>query len=256
MNNNSKISIIVIATNTYLSLGIRFVKKFLYYYEGNCEISFYFFSEDNPYKYLSETESQHVIHIQQKHNSWVDGTNSKYKNIISLESIDTDYVFYFDADTEVSKKFNEDWFLGKLVAGEHYANNMWMKEIKNFDRNPNSKAYVPMNTDLSQMYYYGAFFGGQKDELISLCKILYNWQLCDKQIGYEPCANDESYLNAYFHYNPPSKIVTCRNFAFDISHKGGIKNIRNTGLDMTQIKEQMILCKDHVFNIVNGNIVC
>ena len=38
---------------------------------------------------------------------------------------------------------------------------------------------------------------------MKIAEILLQWQLEDKKINYEPGVNDESYINAYFHYNPP-----------------------------------------------------
>jgi hypothetical protein len=66
--------------------------------------------------------------------------------------------------------------------------------------------------------------------------------------------NDESYINAYFHFNPPTT-VACEDFAFDISHKGGIGETRNTKLDISDLKRQMLLHKNDVYNILNGKLV-
>ena len=39
----SKIGIVIIATNSYFVLGIRFIKKFMHHYKGSQKITFYFF---------------------------------------------------------------------------------------------------------------------------------------------------------------------------------------------------------------------
>ena len=79
----SKIGIVILATNAYFVLGTRFIKKFIHHYKGDSEIKFYFFSDTDPRPYLSDSinvEYHHTIH-----NSWVEGTNSKFVNIISLK---------------------------------------------------------------------------------------------------------------------------------------------------------------------------
>lgn len=251
-----KIGLVIIATNAYLPLGVRFVKRFLHFYTGNAEIKFYFFSNEDPRCYLSHKESESIIYTEQQHKCWRDGTNSKYKNIISLNNKNLDYIFYFDADTNINQSFDESWFIGDLVVGEHYNNRYEStKNNKPFDKNPKSKAYVDPNSLLPRMYYYGAFYGGKKDLIIDFCHTMIDWQLTDKSIGYEPIWNDESYLNSYFHYNPPSKVVTREEFMFSISDKGGIGATRKVDLDILSIKIEMIKNKDQIYNIIDGKIV-
>jgi hypothetical protein len=247
-----KIGIVILATNAYFVLGVRFIKKFMYHYKGDKQIKFYFFSDLNPKTYIQD--NIHVEYHYDKHDNWQDGTNSKFKNIITLEDCDSDYLYYFDADTSVSRDFNEEWFLGDLVGGEHFGNRDWLKNGAGFDRNPQSKAYVPIDSELPYTYHYGAFFGGEKNKVINFCKTLREWQIEDKKIPYEPGCNDETYINTYFHYNPPHT-VPCENFVFDISHKGGIGETRYPTLDVEDLKREMLENKNKVLDIFNGKIV-
>jgi hypothetical protein len=245
------IGVVVIATNAYFVLGVRFIKKFMHHYKGRCSITFYFFSDTDPSPFLPDNVN--VKHIKENHLNWRDGTNSKFKNIISIENCGSDYLYYFDADTNVTTDFDENWFLGELVGGEHYGNRGWLKNGAGYDKNPKSKAYVPVESKLAKTYYYGAFFGGKKERVIQFCKILREWQLEDKKISYEPAVNDESYINAYFHYNPPHTIAI-ENFKFNISDKGGIGETRNPKLDTEQYKSKLLEIKDSVFDIRGGDI--
>lgn len=248
----SNIGIVILATNAYFVLGIRFIKRFVHYYKGNKQITFYFFSDTDPKPYLPDGVDVE-FHLEQ-HSSWVDGTNSKFKNIISLADCKSDYLYYFDADTNVSSDFTEEWFLGELVGGEHYGNRSFLSNGKGFDRFPPSKAYVPEDSPLPYTYHYGAFFGGKKDKVIDFCTTLREWQLEDKKIPYEPGVNDESYINAYFHYNPPFT-VPCDKFAFNISDKGGIGETRHPGLDISNHKKILFENKDRLINIQNNEII-
>jgi hypothetical protein len=247
----NKIGIVILATNAYFVLGVRFIKKFMHHYKGDSKITFYFFSDTNPAEYLPDNFD--VKWYYDKHDSWVDGTNSKFKNIISLNECDSEYLYYFDADTNVSTDFTEEWFLGELVGGEHFGNRTWLAGGNAFDKNPQSKAYVPADTPLPCTYYYGAFFGGKKDVVIDFCKTLREWQIEDKKIPYEPGVNDESYINCYFHYNPPL-MVSNENFVFNVSDKGGIENTRNTKLDISNLKDDILFNKNNLFEILNGKI--
>jgi hypothetical protein len=242
------IGIVVIATNSYFILGLRFIKRFMHFYKGNQNIKFYFFSDLDPKEYLSDQVD--IKYINSFHKEWSEGTNSKFKNIISLNEEELDYIFYFDADTNVCSDFYEDWFLGDLVAGEHFGNRTWMIVDKPFDRNPQSKAYIPKDTNLPQTYYYGAFFGGKKEKVISLCKLMLEWQIEDKKIPHEPIFNDESYLNCYFHNNLPSYTVPTENFPFMVSDKGGIGDTRVMSLDTSILKSEFLKYK----NVLNINI--
>jgi len=246
-----KIGIVILATNAYFVLGVNFMRKFLHHYKGDAKITFYFFSDEDPSAYISEDVN--VEYYPAQHNNWVDATNDKFRNIIDLADCDSDYLYYFDADTNVSRDFTEEWFIGDLVGGEHYGNKGWLANGAGFDKNPKSKAYVPADTNLPCTYHYGAFFGGKKERVIDFCKTLREWQLEDKKIPYEPGVNDESYINAYFHYNPPTT-VSCADFAFDISHKGGIGETRNTKLNISHLKEEMLKHKNDLYNINNGKV--
>ena len=245
-----KIGITIIATNAYFPLGIRFIKKFKHYYKGDFEIIFFFFSDKNP---LDFTNTDGVIWIKQNHNSWLEATNSKFNNILSIKD-NVDYLYYFDADTNINSDFTEQWFLGDIVGGEHFGNNDWMKNEKPYDRNPKSMCYIPKDTKLKQTYYYGAFFGGKYDKVIDFCTILKNNQQIDKKNNYEPGVNDESYINHYFHYNPPSKIKT-KDFKFIVSDKGGIEKTREVSLDVTNLNQKIKENKNKLFEITNGELI-
>lgn len=248
-----KIGIVILCTNAYFVLGVRFVKRFMHFYKGKEDIVFFLFTDTDPKDYLPEGIKYEYIHASNR--NWTEGTNMKFTSILSLENRDVDFLFYFDADTNVDKDFTEEWFLGNSVAGQHYADQSWMKEKKGFDRNPRSKAYIPFDTKLPQMYYYGAFWGGTKEWTLNFCKLMLEWQKADKTWGYEPGVNDESYSNCYFHFNPPEKVVLCTNFKFLISDKGGIGETRIPSLNITNLKKGLQENKDKLINIQHGKLI-
>lgn len=250
-----KIGIVVLATNSYFVLGLRFLRRFHHFYKGSRPVKFYFFSDKDPTDYLpSEID---VFYQYDSHDNWQDGTNAKFKNIVKVRDSllnEVDYVYYFDADTNVNNNFTEDWFLGDLVGGEHYGNRDWLKNGAGFDRNPESKAYVPIDSELPYTYHYGAFFGGKTELLLAFCKTLIEYQTEDKKIGYEPGVNDESYINKYFHFNPPTYTVPCDKFEFAISDKGGIGETRYPDLDVKNLIDEIYKIKEDLYNIQYGKL--
>ncbi|NBU33508.1 hypothetical protein EB118_18125 [bacterium] len=247
------IGIAIVCTNAYFILGIRFIKKFMYHYKGSADIIFYIFTDTDPSEYLVNIPYKY---IHNEHKSWVDGTNSKFENIIKLYQENCDYLFYFDADTNITRPFDETWFIGDLVAGEHYNNRSYAIDIKNkpFERNPKSKACVPLGSPRTQTYCYGAFFGGKKDNVINMCKTLKENQIADKLINFEPCWNDESYLNNYFHYHDVT-IVPSDKFAFGVSDKGGIGDTRDMKLQTEKYKQILLTQPDKPFELHNKEIL-
>jgi len=248
-----KIGIVIIGTNAYFVLGINLIKKFAHYYKGDCKITFYFFSDTDPKDYLPDNID--VQYINQKHDSWLNATNSKFTNMMSLEDCDSDYLIYLDADTSISREFTEDWMIGDTIGFEHFGNNGWMKEVKGYDRNPLSRAYIPLDTPLFQMYFHGCLFGGKKEKIIEVCKVLYNNQLEDKKIYYEPCVNDESYINQYYHYNPPSHTIYLDKYMFNVSDKGGIEDYRNVNVNLDHLKAEMLVNKNNLYDFQNGKLI-
>lgn len=251
-----KIGVILIATNSYIVLAVKFIKRFIQFYRGTARITFYIFTDEDPHKYLPDNID--VVFIETHHTNWVEGTDSKFKSIVSIEDklVNEDFCVYVDSDTSVDKEFTEDWFIGESVGGQHYNDQgIMLKEGRPYDRNSRSKAYIPRNTNLPEMYFYGAFFAFSSQKMIEFCKLMVSYQLADKQWGYEPSVNDESYINREFHFNPPKKIVHTNEFKFIVSDKGGIGDPRHPTLDVEQIKKDLLLYRNDNINIQHGKVI-
>jgi hypothetical protein len=254
-----ELGIVILATNAYFILGVRFIRRFMHFYKGDMNVKFYFFSDTDPAKYLPLHANVEFHHTQ--HTNWVDGTNSKFRNINKLQYCSSDWLFYFDADTNIIKDFTEQWMigenneaLGKVVSGEHYSARTTLKDGAGFDRNPKGNSYVPIDDPRPYTYRYGAFFGGEKDYMISMCTEIRVWQYDDQKIGYEPPVNDESYLNKYFHYRP-NYTVPIEKFEFVVSDKGGLGNTRIMSLNIEELKKLVALNRDELWNIQNKKFI-
>jgi hypothetical protein len=73
-------------------------------------------------------------------------------------------------------------------------------------------------------------------------------------MGYEPVWNDESFLQRYFHYNPPTKVVKTEDFLFLVSDKGGLENTRDMTLDVSGIKADLLKYRNENINIEYGKV--
>ena len=69
-----------------------------------------------------------------------------------------------------------------------------------------------------------------------------------------PAVNDESYINQYYHYNPPTRVVLLNEYKFNVSDKSGIGETRNTKLNIDSLLIDMMLNKDMPYTILNGRV--
>ena len=98
------------------------------------------------------------------------------------------------------------------------------------------------------------FLEEELDFVKHFCEILIDWQKKDKLISYEPAVNDESYINKFFHYSPPVKVVPYEDFAFIVSDKGGISETRKTEEKLENVLQDLKVYKNEDINIINGKV--
>lgn len=240
------VGIKVLATNGYFILGCRFINRFHHLYSGNAKIVYYFFGDRSPYEHTPTGANIKYHHIE--NDNWVNAVNTKFANVLKIND-KLDYIYYFDADTNIVRPFDIEWFVGDLVAGEHGYHINTPKEQIPFDRNPLSSCYIPHNTPLEQKYYYGAFWGGRVDRVREFCSNMIMNQQLNKAIGHEPIWNDDSYANHYFHYNTPSRVVSHNDFQFVVSCKGGLKIDRDPTVSFPEHEIYFQLNKERLLNI-------
>ena len=250
-----RVGIVIICTNCYFLLGMRFVKKFNHFYKGNYSITYCIFTDTDPTPYLKGIKN--FKYFETSHDTWNSATNSKFRNILKLKTVKTpfDYVYYFDADTDINKSF-DNWFIGDTVAGQHFSSNtMLLNDDLHYERNPESLAFIPKESPLTKTYFLGAFFGCKTPIIYELCKLLNNNLVKDEANNINARWQDESYLNHYFHYNPPSLLILFKDFPFVTSCKGGLQDTRDTKRKIDDQKRKLLLNPESLFNIVKGEIV-
>ncbi|XP_044124432.1 histo-blood group ABO system transferase-like [Bufo gargarizans] len=75
-----------------------------------------------------------------------------------------------------------------------------------YERRKESTAYIP--SDEGDFYYAGGYFGGKVEEVYKLTNFCHNEMMVDKANRIEAVWHDESYLNKYFLYHKPTKILS------------------------------------------------
>lgn len=255
-----EITFVILATNGYLPLGIRFIRNMNHFCQESHQVS-YVLGTDNM-NLDPKLIGPRVTLIPMANNSWVEGTNSKFRLVSRacylLNSPNPGklrYVFYVDADTEVDKPVKlRELVREPFIGGQHFNNKG--KEPLPFDRNPISTAYV--SPEYKGPYVYGAFFGGTIGRMIDFCNTCEWAQKQDVNILYEPGVQDESYINAYFAKEAisgrPIYTLTSEDFPFVISDKGGLQNLRDSSIKYAGLTEN-VMSHEGPFKIINGQIV-
>ncbi|OCT67100.1 histo-blood group ABO system transferase [Xenopus laevis] len=118
---------------------------------------------------------------------------------------EVDYLACLDADMKFTDNVGVE-ILGDLVGVIHHG--YFGKPRIEFpnERRNKSEAYIPVDT--GDFYYTGCFFGGRVEEVYKLTNFCHNAMMEDKEKNIEAIWHDESYLNKYFLYHKPTKLLS------------------------------------------------
>lgn len=187
------IGIIIIATNKYIAFVpnlLESIEKF-FLKEHNLEI----------FLFTNQQFSGNVTIVPTEHRDWPWMTLGRYHLINQLENYPKkDYYYYLDADMLILDYVGDE-ILGNRVCAIH---GKFKKKPGNFDRNPNSLAYVP--EDITNPYFCGGFQGGSN--YLQDAKELAQRIDIDNNNGVMAIWHDESHWNRYLLDNPPDIILS------------------------------------------------
>ncbi len=202
-----KVAYITVATGNYS----RFI-------DGLIQSGLENFLPDNQTDFIILTDSQeHLIKdlprvrfIQQDRLGFPHDTLKRFHLINSIKSdLDYDYLFFGNVNLIFNKAIRNDILPttndGNLVGVTHpgfYKSGRWEYT---YERNPNSKAYVPYGEEGS-IYYQGCFFGGTSTEFLKMSSKLQKTVDDDLDNNLIAVWWDESHLNKYFIENPPKTL--------------------------------------------------
>jgi hypothetical protein len=209
----SNIGIVILATAKYFPLGLRLMHRIDHFYKGDSEIHFHFFSDTNPDSY---TALKNITYHQAQATNWNETMLLKLKSVEHVAKTQAyDYFVYIDADSNVSKSFEDKDFISENFILKHFLSN-----TKNhYEQNSLSSAYIDP-TQYPEFYYHACYFGGNKDSVLQLAKTSINLFKQDMENGITAYAEDESYINKYFSMNPPKTIFDINNNFPFVGDKG------------------------------------
>ncbi|XP_077140718.1 histo-blood group ABO system transferase-like isoform X2 [Ranitomeya variabilis] len=118
---------------------------------------------------------------------------------------EVDYLVCVDVDMkfsdEVGVEILSDVF-GTLHPGFYGSS----REHFTYERRKQSTACIP--SDEGDFYYAGGYFGGTVEEVYKLTNFCHNATMTDNGNHIEAVWHDESYLNKYFLYHKPTKVLS------------------------------------------------
>jgi hypothetical protein len=256
----SKIAFVITATKNYFVLGLRLINKINKHYCGDSSIDIHFFSDQDPFPYIKH---KNVTHVNVSHYEFEKIVMKKITNPININHKDYDYIFILDADTNISKDFNDSDFIGDLVALKHFLDKTKMSEVKHYERNPLSSAYIPYNTELAQVYYWSCFLGGTSKNIINIINKIIKMEEHDLAINLIPVWHDESYWNKILHHRPPTLLLDPFSTFLGLSDKGNLKDGITAGaweklfdnVNVEKIKDDVKKLKDKDWDIAENQII-
>ncbi|XP_063792348.1 histo-blood group ABO system transferase-like isoform X2 [Pseudophryne corroboree] len=118
---------------------------------------------------------------------------------------EVDYLVCVDVDMEFSDHVGVE-ILSDVFGTLHPGFYGSSRDHFTYERRPESTAYIPR--DEGDFYYAGGYFGGTVEDVYKLTNFCHDAMMMDRENHIEAIWHDESYLNKYFLYHKPTKILS------------------------------------------------
>jgi hypothetical protein len=198
------IAYVFTATGKYNRFIDRLVETGNNHFFSSENVEYIAFTDDLSYK----GKYKNLRIVEQRKMGWPYDTLMRFHLLESIiHLLDHDYIFYGNANLIFNTRIAKDVLPDEsgLVATIHPGQNQLPKSQRSYERNQNSKAYVPFGNE-GPNYYQGCFFGGENKKFLDLVKILKNNIQEDSDNGIIALWHDESHLNRYFIDNQPKEL--------------------------------------------------
>ena len=145
-----KVAALYMCTGQYLKLWPEFLASAEKYLLKQCEVHYFVFTDAD---HLEGEESNSRVHrIFQKPQPWPYTTLKRFEIFLQIEDAlkKFDYIYFFNANCEFKAPITEEMFLPrpekheKMVFVLHPCFYTWYNYEFTYDRNPRSKAFIPM----------------------------------------------------------------------------------------------------------------
>lgn len=206
-----KVAVLYICTGQYVCLWKEFIASAEKNLLKQCEVHYFVFT-DAPHL-DGEDENRRIHRIYQQPQPWPYATLKRFDTFLQIEDQlqAFDYIYFFNANAEFKAPITEEMFLPRPEKGEHLVFVLhpafyWRPNYEfTYDRNPRSKAYIPMG--LGKDYVTGAVNGGEAKAYLKLCRLLDKRTRQDLEKGIIALWHDESHLNWYAFKHPKYRLL-------------------------------------------------
>ncbi|XP_073414658.1 histo-blood group ABO system transferase-like isoform X2 [Dendrobates tinctorius] len=208
---NVCVGITIFAIKKYTVFVPTFIETAEKYFMMGHKVNYYIFTDrvsDIPIMELAEGRRMQVLRVP-AYQRWQDVSMRRMEMLRDYSHQqfrgEVDYLVCVDVDMrfsdEVGVESLSDLF-GTLHPGMYGAT----RKDYTYERNLLSEAYISF--DEGDFYYAGGYFGGNIEEIYKLTNFCHNAMMNDKDKNIEAVWHDESYLNKYFLYHKPTKVLS------------------------------------------------
>ncbi|RIY35567.1 hypothetical protein [Psittacicella gerlachiana] len=200
----TKVAVLSVNTGAYASF---FKVLFPYNYQNflpDCEVTFFVFTDSKELAQLYAYNPQVKI-IPLDYQPWPLPTLFRFKYFLELESTLAEfaYVFFMNANFYCKRPlYAQDLLFAPtgnwaqdLIVVEHFGQNCLPEELRSYERNPQSQAYISPTPEKATTYIAGAFNGGTSQAFLTMSRELAQRTLTDYQNNLIAVWHDESHLN-------------------------------------------------------------
>lgn len=190
-----KAAIVYLCMGSYKIFWKDFYSSAEKYFLPNIEKSYFVFTEAEE---ILQANIKRVYTYYQKKIGWPYDTLLRFDFIARIQDIliEYDLIYFCNANLLFLDLFGENIIdVRKMMFLTCWPDTVSSSQFS-FERNPKSKAYIPLEKECPH-YIQGGFFGGPSDEFLEMNRILRDWIAIDIRNGIIPVWHDESMLNAY-----------------------------------------------------------
>ncbi|XP_072287928.1 histo-blood group ABO system transferase-like isoform X2 [Pyxicephalus adspersus] len=208
---NVRVGITVFAIKKYTVFVKTFVETAEQFFMVGHKVNYYVFT-DRPNYILNFTlpEGRQVVILEvPSYKRWQEVSMRRMEMIRDHAhqrfSKEVDFLVCVDVDMRFSDSVGVE-ILSDVFGTLHPGFYNGQRTGFTYERRKDSTAYIP--TDEGDFYYAGGYFGGTVAEVYKLTNFCHNAMMTDKENNIEAIWHDESYLNKYFLYHKPTKILS------------------------------------------------
>lgn len=189
-----RVGLCIMATGKYIEYVSRLLDSADTYFLPQHDVTYFVFTDS----FFEHSKAKTVYQAQL---GWPYDSMMRFHTYLKHADLfeHLDYIYAIDADMGFAALVGDEIFSDRVatILSVHL-----FKPQKPYESNPLSTAYVHVNE--RSTYYAGAFYGGSRDEFITLLTTTVEQVDIDLARGYIAWANDESHINKYFVAHKPT----------------------------------------------------